>query len=145
MSKSPSYLIDTNVWLALFLDEHPHYEIALERMSKLSDFEACFCRATQKGLFRLLAQSTPTYGNPVSMRQCWSLYEQVRQTRRIAYLDEPPGLEGHWKSLTSTPLASTKLWMDAYLQAFAELAGLKIITFDRALAKASGGECLLGE
>lgn len=145
MSKSPSYLIDTNVWVALLLEDHPHNSLAQERLSPFTDGEANFCRATQKGLFRLLSQSTTTYGNPVPMRQCWSIYQQLRNGNRFGYLDEPYGLEQVWRELTSSPLASPKHWMDAYLQAFAELAGLKIITFDRALAKASGGECLLGE
>lgn len=67
----------------------------------------------------------------------------MRAKPQTAYLDEPEGLEAAWQSLTSTKFVSPKLWMDAYLQAFAELANLKLITFDGALAKASGGECLL--
>jgi hypothetical protein len=145
MSKSPNYLIDTNVWVALFLRNHPHHLLAEARVLQLREQEACFCRATQKGLFRLLTQNTPTYGHPLPMIQCWELYEDVCASKGILFLEEPQGLEKHWRALTSTMLASPKLWMDAYLQAFAELAGLKIITFDRALAKASGGECLLGE
>ncbi len=145
MSKSPSYLIDTNVWVALLLEDHPHHNRALPRLSALADGEAAFCRATQKALFRLLTQSTATYGKPVPMRQCWQIYDQMRAANRFVYLDEPLGLEANWRSLTGTSLASPKLWMDAYLQAFAELASLQIITLDRALAKNSGGECLLPE
>ncbi len=145
MSKSQNYLIDTNVWVAIVLEDHPHHPLAVQRVSRFSDGEACFCRATQKGMFRLLSQPAATYGKPIPMSQCWRIYESFRTANRFAYLDEPHGLEEYWRNLTSSPFASPKLWMDAYLQAFAELAGLKIITFDRALAKASGGECLLSE
>ena len=39
---------------------------------------------------------------------------------------------------------SPKMWMDAYLAAFAETAGLTLVTFDRALAGKVKGAMLLG-
>lgn len=48
-----------------------------------------------------------------------------------------------FEALSQTSLPNFHI--PAYLQAFAERARLRILTFDRALAKAAGGECLLGQ
>jgi toxin-antitoxin system PIN domain toxin len=135
-------LIDLNVWLALVIKEHFHHEAAMEKFARRGEGKWFFCRATQKGLLRLLSQAATTGGYPVPMRQCWSIYDGVIAERNIGFLDEPDGLEQAWRKLTMLPLASPKLWMDAYLQAFAQLADVKILTFDRALAQAAGGEWL---
>ncbi|MDX2267195.1 MAG: TA system VapC family ribonuclease toxin [Bryobacter sp.] len=146
MSKLPNYLIDVNVWLALVVENHEHHAVASSRLGKLSpSAKAYFNRATQQSFFRLLSQNAPTLGHPLATVRCWELYADLLADLRFGFLAEPSGLDLRWQRLTSTSLVSPKLWMDAYLQAFAELAGLKILTFDRALAKNSGGECLLGE
>jgi uncharacterized protein len=144
MKKSQNYLIDVNVWIAFVIQNHEHHQKAVGRIESIEDGDVCFCRATQQGFFRLLSQHGPTRGNPISTSACWDLYAQLRAKPQTAYLNEPAGVDEAWQALTTTKFVSPNLWMDAYLQAFAELSGLKIITFDRALAKASGGECLLG-
>jgi uncharacterized protein len=51
---------------------------------------------------------------------------------RIAWADEPRGLEASWKKLAAGSRASPKLWMDAYFAAFAITGGYRLVTTDRA-------------
>ena len=53
-------------------------------------------------------------------------------------------LESPLRVMTKAAIASPKTWMDAYLAAFAETAGLTLVTFDRALAGKTKGSILLG-
>ena len=45
--------------------------------------------------------------------------------------DEPPGLMPLWRRLAQRDTASPKLWMDAYLAAFAIASGVGLTTLDR--------------
>ena len=49
----------------------------------------------------------------------------------MAWRDEPPGVFAQWRSLAGLNTASPKVWMDAYLAAFAMSAGLLLVTLDR--------------
>lgn len=49
----------------------------------------------------------------------------------VSTLEEPSGLESRWLELAGLPSASPKVWMDAYLSAFAILHGMKLVTLDR--------------
>jgi predicted nucleic acid-binding protein len=53
--------------------------------------------------------------------------------RRIAFLPDPDALEREFRARSLLASRSPKVWADAYLLAFAATAGLKLITFDRAL------------
>lgn len=52
-------------------------------------------------------------------------------------------LESAFRRLTSRPHFTSKQWSDAYLAAFAEAAGIILVTFDRALHQMNGGKSLL--
>ena len=45
--------------------------------------------------------------------------------------DEPPGVFVLWRTLATRDAASPKVWMDAYLAAFAIGGGLRMVTLDR--------------
>jgi len=92
-----------------------------------------FCRVTQQGLLRLLSNTDvmQTYGvPPLTNKEAWQMYEQLRGDFRIIYLDEPPGIETVWRDLGCRDTASTKLWMDAYLAAFAQTEKHDFLTVD---------------
>jgi predicted nucleic acid-binding protein len=61
---------------------------------------------------------------------------------RVAVYPEPPGLGTHFRQLTNAPVASPKVWADAYLLAFASGHQGQVITFDRALEN-RGASCLV--
>jgi len=67
------------------------------------------------------------------MSEAWSLWDRVWADTRIAFLPEPDDLEKEFRSRSRLSSRSPKVWADAYLLAFAAVAGLKLVTFDRAL------------
>lgn len=76
------------------------------------------------------------------MTQAWSLWDRVWADARMAFLPEPDGLEKEFRARSRLTSRSPKVWSDAYLLAFAVVAGLKLVTFDRAL-KARGADVLV--
>jgi predicted nucleic acid-binding protein len=85
------------------------------------------------------------YGNrPLSNAQAWSAYEAFAGDDRVALrIDEPTHLESHWKQLAARDTVSPKLWMDAYLAAFAITAGLRLVTTDTAFRQFAGLDHLI--
>jgi predicted nucleic acid-binding protein len=76
------------------------------------------------------------------MAGAWKLLDQIQADDRIEFLSEPEGLEREFRARSRMPSRSPKVWGDAYLLAFASAAGLKLVTFDRAL-KSRGAEVLV--
>jgi toxin-antitoxin system PIN domain toxin len=136
-------LCDSNVWLALALSKHVHHA-AVRRWFDGVDERASvlFCRATQQTLLRLLTNASVlgAYGNPpLTNRQAWSAYGALLADERIAFhAEEPPDLEAHWTRFALRQTASPKLWMDAYLAAFALAAGCRLVTTDAAFEQFRG-------
>src|SRR5207247_769294 len=52
---------------------------------------------------------------------------------RVAYRSEPEAIEPEFRRQSRLGTSSPKVWADSYLLAFATVAGLKLVTFDRAL------------
>jgi uncharacterized protein len=127
-------LCDHNIWLALVLPVHSHHVAALAWWDSLEAERALFCRSTQQGFLRLLtteAVLTP-YGLPArTQAQAWEIYHRILSDPCAGFLTEPAGLEGLWEQLSSRESASPKLWMDAYLAAFAIKSGCALVTFDQ--------------
>lgn len=69
------------------------------------------------------------------MDRAWELYDALRDDLRIAFHDEPAGIESTWRRLTHGASFSPHVWNDAYLAAFAQLTGLQVVTFDRGFTK----------
>ena len=128
-------LPDVNFWLALILSKHTHHNAAqawLEGENERASLH--FCRATQQGLVRLLTTAAvfSPYGNrPLTNREAWEVYAQFKKDERIAFAQEPPGIEATWKILATLDASSPKLWMDAYLAAFAITGEMRLVTLDR--------------
>jgi uncharacterized protein len=59
--------------------------------------------------------------------------------------EEPQGVEARWVQLAARPTASPRLWMDAYLAAFAQAAGCRLVTPDRAFRQFDGLDLTLLE
>lgn len=119
-------LADSNVWLALALSKHEFHGAARTWLAERERQEAAFCRATQQSLLRLLTTRTvlaPYRTPPLSNKAAWSVYSRLRADERVTWAPEPDGLEPIWKQLAERPQASPKLWMDAYLAAFAMAGG----------------------
>lgn len=143
-------LCDSNVWLALALSKHSHHTTARRWLESIDTrASVLFCRATQQTLLRLLSNAAVLgpYGNPaLTNRQAWSIFEAFLKDDRIAFRpDEPAGLEPLWKELAARGTASPKLWMDAYLAAFALAARYRMVTTDAAFRQFPGLDLLVLE
>ncbi len=128
--------LDANVWLALVWSRHVHSERArswFEQAGNNNDEQFFFCRFTQITVLRLLTTDQVMGKDTKTMSEAWSLWDRVWADTRIAFLPEPDDLEKEFRSRSRLSSRSPKVWADAYLLAFAGLAGLKFITFDRAL------------
>jgi predicted nucleic acid-binding protein len=79
----------------------------------------------------------------LSQRDCWLAYDRLLQSGAARFEDEPPGLEIRFRELSTTDIVSPKSWADAYLSAFAEAAGLTLITFDQSLHRRTKKSVLL--
>ncbi len=128
-------LFDSNVWLALTFSAHPHHTLAKEIFSRASAAKpACFCRATQQSFLRLA--TTPAilkiYGaEGFTNQDAVNLLEALSQLPNTHMLAEPPHLEQIWLRLAGLSSASPKVWMDAYLAAFAIQQKEEFVTLDR--------------
>jgi uncharacterized protein len=65
------------------------------------------------------------------LNQAWRVYDELYNDPRVAFLDEPNGVEPLWRSYTQHRTFSPKVWNDAYLAAVATAGGLEMVTFDR--------------
>ena len=133
-------LPDTNVWLALALSKHALHAVVRDWFAAQSGRlgSVLFCRANQHSLLRLLTTDKlmRLYDlPPLDNSSAWRFYERFLADSRIAWIDEPPGIEIAWRRFADRKTASPKLWMDAYLAAFALTSGHRLITTDGAFTQ----------
>ena len=136
-------LCDTNVWMALSLSRHSQHHLAQSWLDTVdTPGSIWFCRATQQSFLRLLTNKSVlgAFGNPpLSNRQAIHVYESLLSDDRIGLVvPEPPGLESCWRQYACRDTASPKLWMDAYLAAFAVSGGYQLVTNDSAYRQFAG-------
>ena len=142
------HLCDNNVWLALALSAHVHHAKTREWFESIHEpATVLFCRATQQAFLRLLTNAAvlAPYGTPpLTNDEAWAAYEALLADDRIALqVEEPAGLEPRWKAFGRRKTASPKVWMDAYLAAFALGAGCRLVTSDAAFRQFAGLDLLL--
>ncbi|HLM80443.1 MAG TPA: TA system VapC family ribonuclease toxin [Terriglobales bacterium] len=131
---SRSFLFpDVNVWIALTSDRHLHHAIAARWFVSLDEeSRLCFCRITQLSLLRLLTTQAVMGPEVMTQPEAWQVYDRWLDDPRIAFLDEPTGLEHAFRSHSRRRSPSPKEWADSYLLAFAATSGLRLVTFDQA-------------
>ena len=140
-----TYLPDVNVWVALNHDLHAHQAAAnLWYKAVPTTDRIAFCRQTQLSLFRILSTHAIMADGALSMNECWKIFGQWIGTGQVDWAEEPGGIERCLRDLTSKAEIAPKAWNDLYLAAFAEAAGLTLVTFDKALAGKTKGAVLLG-
>jgi toxin-antitoxin system PIN domain toxin len=123
---------DANVWLALLWSRHIHSERAKAWFDNVAEEQFFFCRFTQIIVLRLLTTEAVMRDDTKSMAEAWILWDRIWADDRVAFLPEPQDLEKEFRSRSKLSSWSPKVWADAYLQAFASVAGLKLVTFDQA-------------
>lgn len=134
-----------NVWLALLHEIHPHHEAAQKWSGALGpETIVYFCRFTQLGLLRLLTNQSAMGEDVLTPSQAWKAYDSLIAFPANRMLEEPRGIDPLFRKYTQSRQSSTRQWSDGYLAAFAEATGIRLVTFDRALAAQAGGSLLLG-
>jgi toxin-antitoxin system PIN domain toxin len=135
-------LPDVNIWFALSVKAHPCHTSSEAWLNEQEDADSIrFCRPTQQGFMRLLTTASvmKIYDlDPANNQTAWKVFETYCDDDRIAFADEPPGIEETWKSLALRKTSSPKLWMDAYLAAFAINSGFQLVTADKAFTQFKG-------
>ena len=130
-------LLDTNVWLALALAEHPGHRAAQAWFieQKPEPESLIFCRSTEQSLLRLLSSEkilNAMGSQALSNKQAIDAVDKMQKHPNVATKTEPVNLRSIWLRLASRPTPSPKLWMDAYLAAFTITGGHQMVTFDKA-------------
>jgi toxin-antitoxin system PIN domain toxin len=137
---------DINVWVALTYEGHRHHSHAAEWFATLSpDAILAFCRFTQLGLLRLLTTVALMSDEVMTQPQAWAAYDRWLKDPRVELVDEPAELETRFRALTRLRQPATKDWADSYLAAFATVAQLTLVTFDRGLRSKAKSSILLGD
>ncbi|WP_203336952.1 TA system VapC family ribonuclease toxin [Nocardioides limicola] len=128
------HLVDTNVWLALTLSGHANHSRALEWLSAVEEPDSLLvCRSTQQSLLRLLSTAAvfQSYASrPLTNVEAQVALAQISADPRVSFSTEPPGVEAHWMRFAARSTSSPKVWMDAYLAAFAVAASARLVTTD---------------
>ncbi|HRH69328.1 MAG TPA: PIN domain-containing protein [Flavobacteriales bacterium] len=140
-------LPDVSVWFALNLTGHVHHEAARTWFQgSATDHRVCFCRVSQSGLLRLLTTDAVMrgYGRaPLSNVAAMDQYHAWLALGNVDWSNEPAGLDEVWAAYAGRPTASPKLWMDAYLAAFARNTGSQLVTCDKAMRQFHGVKVLV--
>ena len=86
-------------------------------------------------------------GEPVIIgyddRKCDLLRAELTRPDRVSFAAEPPELNSAWERFAAVADAAPKLWMDAYLAAFAHASGARMVTFDGGFRQFRGLNLLL--
>ena len=144
---SSSFLFpDLNVWLALSYERHVHHLIARGWFAQVDvHARVCFCRFTQIGLLRLLTTDAVMGMDQVlSQVDAWRVYDTWLADDRILLIQEPSTIEPAFRTLSRQKHPAPKDWADSYLVAFAQAAGLTLVTFDQGLRAKSQDALILG-
>jgi len=73
-----------------------------------------------------------------TLKEAWDIYDTMMSDERFVFRSEPSNIDSIFRKLTVHPKTSYKLFQDAYLAAFAESGGMKLVTFDKDFRNFSG-------
>lgn len=127
-----NHLCDANVFIAIAVEQHFNHGPASDWFSALDEPDtAAFCRATQNSFLRLLTQRIAVNFSPLTNAQAWMVYEKTCEDSAVVFVEEPKGIQSIWRKLATRETASPKVWMDAYLAAFAIAGGMRLVSLDQ--------------
>lgn len=129
---------DINVWLALCDVSHRHHAPAWNWLGSLAlDERLLLSRFTQLGILRLLTNSAVMGIATLTLGEAWAVYDRWLEDPRVEFHPEPHRVDSEFRRRTKPFSAkqATKWVPDCWLLAFAEAAGARLVTFDRALCE----------
>lgn len=126
------HLCDLNVFLAGAVEIHTGHEAAKVFFRGLSQGDTVeICRATEIGFLRLLTRKIADGFEPVSNRAAREALGEWLALPYVKVAPEPAGIEVLWPRLADREVPAPKVWMDAWLAAFAIRARMRLVTFDQ--------------
>lgn len=129
---------DLNVWLALSAAGHVHSADAWRWLNVLpARARVLFCRYTQIGLLRLLANQAVMGEQTLTLKQAWHIYDRWLADPRVEFYPEPRGLDAVFRR-TTEPFAKQRAARsvgDCYLLSYAIATDARLVTFDKALVE----------
>ena len=131
-------LPDLNVWLALLNANHPHHAAAKRYWEEEAAGRIAFCRITMLGLLRLSTNKVVMGGSPYSPDEAWQAYQGAAALPEVSFVAEPLGIDALLREHSSAPTFRSADWTDAYLAAFAQSAGLRLVSFDKGFVHYQG-------
>ena len=131
----PGYLFDSNVWIAATFTSHVFHGVARQALLAATPAEpAVFCRSTQQSFLRLA--STPALlkafgAEGLTHRDALIVLNAFLALPQVCERQEPHGLVAAWHRQACRDTPSPKVWMDAYLAAFAICGGMRLVSLDQ--------------
>jgi toxin-antitoxin system PIN domain toxin len=129
---------DVNVIFPILLSRHEHRDAALQWFDTVAAGQFALCRLTRLGVLRLLTNAQVMGPDVLAPAHAFQALTVLETDERAVLLHEPDGLDAELKRLIARKVATPNLWSDAYLAAFARIAGLKLVSFDRGFRKFDG-------
>jgi hypothetical protein len=131
------------VWLALAVSSNANHAKAKAWYLQHYEEVCCYCRLTQQAFLRLVTKPKVLRDDTMTMSQAWTVYEAMTNNPWVSFHGEPEGLDPIWKLHTVDYRFSQNVWSDAYLAAFAQAAGLHIVTCDTGFRQYDGFDCTI--
>ncbi len=131
MPKMPAIdLPDINVWLALTCEDHPHHLRARQYWEVESAGRLAFCRITMLGLLRLATHAKVMQNHPFHPTEAWKIYRDFLALPEVLFIAEPTDIEHAFAVYSEIAQFPAGRWTDAYLAAFANTTGCRMVSFD---------------
>lgn len=129
------FLADVNVIFPLLVSRHQHREKALEWFDAIAVGDVVLNRLSRLGALRLLCNAQVMGVDVLQPKSALAALEVLEADERIILLHEPDGLDQTLKKLVASCATTPNLWTDAYHAAFAVVADLQLVSFDRGFSK----------
>ncbi len=123
-------LPDINVWLALTDEDHQHHRRARQYWESEGAPKLAFCRVTMLGLLRLATNAKVMHKRPFTPAEAWKIYRDFIALPEVFFLAESTDIEAQLAAYSESATFRPHRWTDAYLAAFAYIAGCRLVSFD---------------
>ena len=123
-------LPDLNVWLALTCEDHQHHRRARRYWESEGAPRLAFCRVTMLGLLRLATNAKVMQNRPFTPAEAWKIYRDFIALPEVSFLGEATDIEAQFAAYSEAADFPATRWTDAYLAAFAQGTGCRLVSFD---------------
>lgn len=123
-------LPDVNVWIALSAPGHVMRPLAEAYWHKEAAPRVAFSAVTMLGLVRVITNAPLFGGHAVAPSDAWGVLQGWLAMEQVTYVHEPEGCRAAVDRIVAEGLVTARTWTDAYLAAFAEAAGARLVSMD---------------